>query len=871
MTTLPPQLEEIGRRIERLVLAPESISAPLTRLFRPFLHRIGWRPKAQVTELRALITQLDWIRTSGGDVTMGRKLLAAATDELTDNLRQVERATVVNRRPLLAHAAWLRRLYELIVNAERAVARAEDASALYLAATPDEALMLPPLAMGKARNDVPEEPDAGGARDRGAGGAKPEPKPEPEPQADPSRVLELQLDTIDHLIAAAREEDALLGRRRRLLDAARELLLETSAALALDQPGVHQRLENIARQITRINRYQGVGLDPNVALIHQARTALSRGERDKLFAALSVLRRSAVDMGDIDVTALTSHAIDKLRGRAPTPTPTPTPAQDSLSRSATEVLGDRVVEAITEGHRAGRRRQRRSDEETNTDRWVAEQIKDYFAPGKERQTLAHALTVDGCFEVGGVLCPVRIEEQFIWHRMVPFPTQALQLVKATGPQDITTAVVHDPRTVILDLAAGRLLARRYVKEEIGTRTRTLMQGEVRVYLLDGSSSMLGPRARMRDSMLVAELATLLRRLENPQAHTRVVLYYRYFNSALGPVHRVDSPGGVLEAIREVTSTPRSGGTDIEGALLSSLELIAQAQKSDSELARAQIVLVTDGVATVSEAKISRARRALGDLPVGVSVIALGEENEALRGVVARQRARHERAFYHFLPDDYLERLSSDEIEDDGIHLPPVPIAQVSAFEEQLGPLLEDLAELQRSRQARSLRELDRMDREQRIERTDIDTAGEGQRARLEALYRDDRALTRRYARWFPPPLAGATVGPPPCGALVRAAPDEGTLERDDLDSALVVLTTIAEVVESVGSSRLGRQADAVELLERLLPDSRLTPARYHEVLRTYPGELGPALEAVHGAVKASMGWRIERGHTRRHGLDQPDH
>lgn len=847
------QLEEIGRRIERLVLAPETISAPLTRLFRPILHRIGWRPKASVEGLRALVAQLDWVRRSGGDVSACHKLLAAATEELRENLQQVERATVVSRRPLLAHAAWLRRLYELVANAERAVGAAEDRGALFLAATPDEALMLPPLAMGKARSGVDEGSGGGG---KGEGEAADD---DAAPTADPSRVLELQLDTIDHLMAAAREEDALLGRRRRLLDAARQLLLETSAALSLDQPGVLQRLENIALQITRINRYQAVGLDPDVALVHQARRALSRGERDQLFAALSVLRRSAVDMGDAEVTALTTDAIETLRGRAPTPTA----GEASLERSAVEIFDERVVEAVAKGHRVGRRRERDRDE-TNTDRWVAEQVKEYFAPGKERHTLAHALTVDGCFEVGGVLCPVRIEERFVWHRVVPFPTQQLELVRATGPQDIATALVHDPRTIILDLAAGRLLSRRFMKEEIGTRTRTLMQGEVRVYLLDGSSSMLGPRARMRDAILVAELATLLRRLENPQAHTRVVLYYRYFNSALGPVHQVDSPGGVIEAIHHVTSTPRSGGTDIEGALLSSLELIARAQKDDSELARAQIVLITDGVASVSEEKISRARQVLGDLPVGVSVIALGEENEALRGVVARQRARQERAFYHYLSDAYLEQLSSDEIEDDGIHLPAVPHAtDVSAFEAQLAPLLEELAELQRSREARSLRELDRMDREQRIERTDVEAAGEGQRARLEALYQDDRALARRYERWFPRPLVGPSVGPVPPGALVRAAPEEGTLERDDLDSTLVVLTTIAEVVESVGSARLGRMADAVELLERLLPDSRLTPARYHEVLRSYPEQLGPALEAVHGAVKTGLGWSIERGHTRR--------
>ena len=92
--------------------------------------------------------------------------------------------------------------------------------------------------------------------------------------------------------------------------------------------------------------------------------------------------------------------------------------------------------------------------------------------------------------------------------------------------------------------------------------------------------------------------------------------------------------------------------------------------------------------------------------------------------------------------------------------------------------------------------------------------------------------------------------------MVRATPEPGTLERDDFDSTLVVLASITEVVEAVGSTRLGRQADAVDLLERLLPNARLTPARYAEVLRMYEHELAPALTQLREAVDAGLGARI---------------
>jgi len=52
----------------------------------------------------------------------------------------------------------------------------------------------------------------------------------------------------------------------------------------------------------------------------------------------------------------------------------------------------------------------------------------------------------------------------------------------------------------------------------------------------------------------------------------------------------------------------------------------------------------------------------------------------------------------------------------------------------------------------------------------------------------------------------------------------------------------------VGGPELARRAEAIELLERLLPDAQLTPATYREVLREWPGAIAPALRAVHAAA-----------------------
>lgn len=45
--------------------------------------------------------------------------------------------------------------------------------------------------------------------------------------------------------------------------------------------------------------------------------------------------------------------------------------------------------------------------------------------------------------------------------------------------------------------------------------------------------------------------------------------------------------------------------------------------------------------------------------------------------------------------------------------------------------------------------------------------------------------------------------------------------------------------------------------ERLLPDARLSPARYREIVRDHPGGVEAGLVAVHGATRSGLGWQLE--------------
>lgn len=800
------RLSDLEARIERVVLDPASVRAPFVRLVRPILKTLGYRSKVETRALDALLSLVSRV-VDGEEVDAG-EAIERAIEELESNVLSVERACVVNGRIGTAQGAWLRRLFELTVRAIEALERG-DPALRRMVAWSDRTCILPPLAV-QAAPDQPEEGE------------------EPKPAIDDARLVELQLSAVDHLLDFARDERAFLARRRRLLEAARQVLLESAAAMPLERGGVEARRSAIAREIVRIDRLEAAGLSANVGLLHQARSALDRGDRNKLWAALSALDGAAADAHDEDVVRRTGRALGAIRGG-----PLRLGFDDleehrhSIERSGAETFGARVVEHVQEGYRRGRR-----DfglDLTKIPVQYQAKAKAYLAEGGETATIAAALAVDGAFEVGGTLSPIRVVEIETRPRSVEWPTPDLRLVPAKSVQDIPQAILGDPRAILLDLATGRLLTRKFVHQERIERVRTRMVSEVRVYVLDGSTSMIGDRARTRDALLVAELSTLLHRFESAQRTTRVTLFFRYFDLEPGPIVRVHDPATALAAIQDVVGTIRVGGTNIEAAVLASLQQISEAKGADPDLARAQIVLVTDGAAPVTEEKIAAARAALGDLAVGVSVIALGEENEALRAMVARQRAAGEQAFYHFVPDDALRDLAQGRI-DRGLLLHPRSTEAIGTeLRAELGELLEELVDLER---VRDLEAVERTEAELRAS-GELLISLDGEGARREAMIRDVRAIERRYARWFPAPS--------------RDEVDEPE-ERADAEAVFVVLSAVAEIVSVVGGAPLARRAEAIEVLERLLPDAAISPSRYQRVLADFPTTIAPGLAGVHAAV-----------------------
>lgn len=792
---LQRELAKLRKRIDLLDGDAAALHLPFTRLAAPVMRALRWEPELSTLALSSLAEEL---RTS----ELATATLTRAASELSRNVRALERARVVRGRLGRARVDWLNRSWEVLYFAEKSQ-RGE------------------PTAWARRRVEAIER-----------------------------RGLDVPLSAsaaIEPLLDAAENEHEQLDRRRRLLEAARALLLDATAATNLASDEVAARKRYVARAIVQLDRYEAAGLDPRISLSYQARQAKERGDVRRLHAALTALEEFSLCSGDERLGDLTGRALTQLWGESDR---FAADAQaESLAMSSDETFDARVQRAIGAGYERALGFVPMLKAQASEGKLRAtnvELVEAYLAQENLPLLLQAALSVDGCFDVGGVLTPVRVVEERRAPRLVDHPTPELVLAKAEGPRDIQHAVIGDPRTVLLDLAAGSLQTRRYVAEQVTRRTRTVLEGEVRVYVLDGSGSMLGPRARLRDAILVAELSTLLARLGDAQRSVRPTLFYRYFTRTLAPTVCVRTQEEALNAISQALSEVRFGGTNIELALLESFELVRAAQLEDKDLARAQIVLVTDGNAPVDLQKVRRAREAVGELPIGVSIIALGEENDALKELAAEQRARGERTFYQFISDAEIEERVRGSSLGAPVHLPK------GARPAQLAAAVSELVDEIEADERKTSAELLADSREERAARAELSLSltrdfSEAERAKAEACARDVSALERRFERWFPPLHATER--------LESHSPPADDLE--ELTQLQQLLASVSEVIELVGGERLSRMADAIDIFERLLCDAEISTARSVELRTRYPARLQPSFATLRKQVLGNG--RVESG------------
>ncbi|HEX8697797.1 MAG TPA: vWA domain-containing protein, partial [Myxococcaceae bacterium] len=359
-------------------------------------------------------------------------------------------------------------------------------------------------------------------------------------------------------------------------------------------------------------------------------------------------------------------------------------------------------------------------------------------------------------------------------KRVPYPTQKM-LFETTGSlHEVHDFVVTDPRMIVYDMAANRQLVRAYMEEEPPPKPKKMKRTAVRVYVCDASGSMHGARARFRDAIVIAELNNLRAKARKKQPFDP--LYFSFFNDSPTELARVDT---ATEATRQIEKlfrhSPAEGQTDITLALMAAFDSIRAAQGRDPYLARATVVLITDGEDRVDLELIRRTRAPVDSLTIALSFISLGEENLDLKALVQEQRSQGGRAFYHHLSDEEIQ-WARTEFDAPWRTLLPADVVETPDSLEALFPHLEALEAMAVKRSAPAAQV----------------------------------AVEASFDAFFPEQPAAA----PP-----REAPGTDVTAR-----VKDILDALAEAASLAPAER--RPTESVLLLQHLLGVYQLTPARY---------------------------------------------
>jgi hypothetical protein len=785
--------------------AQRRLDALFTRRDAPGLVTQLWGLQHEPAMLKAeaLAELFKALRLDSSANVSHRPQLRAACQELSENIETIVGFAARQKRPPFAYITWLWRVTETLRSVSREI--------------------------------------QGGGRE--AGRTLPKPNERLPAAAHPFPPLpsgeRLQGFAVQPLIDLAARETRVLGRRRRLLEAARRALLESAAALQLPAEQVEPRMLAIAEGIQQVTSWQQAGIDADEDVAHQLRKAVQKRDSPTVAALLSVMAnlnrcapaRSAL-FERIDVARRT---FAERMGRATLP---------SLEAATLRTFGASAAAVVL---KSAQRVQR-----------------EYGAASATAIELTQAANcVDASFELGRSVSPVRALEEQRRMAIVPFPTQTMLLAPARRVADLPHSLIGDPRLLVHQLATHSLLARRYLAERKRRVNVAKRYAEARYYVLDGSASMGGRRGRMRDAILISELSMMIQHLESGTASARPIVYYRYFTKQSESAIKVETADEALAAIEAVMLRKSRGETDIQAALVDSFRQIGKERARDPNLQRAQLVLVTDGVAKIDLAPVWRARRSLEGMPVQVSVIALGGESPELKELAATQRARGEPVFYHYLSDRAMyELMGRTRIGRQPLAFPspggepaqsgqaaPLPGAETSEAASSAAdvhiPILVDLQLWQEVEHLvdelavlKAPPDVDHLQQAGLLERA-FDELGislaengfEAERARAEAVKRDDRAVALRFDRWFPDPETlplGDSVVPP----------------AELLETIEVVLGSVHELIEYLSGSALSGRVDAIELLERLLLEAGVSPWAYSRALPHATPKSRRALQAL---------------------------
>lgn len=216
----------------------------------------------------------------------------------------------------------------------------------------------------------------------------------------------------------------------------------------------------------------------------------------------------------------------------------------------------------------------------------------------------------------------------------------------TPEENMRQGTAHVPvRRKRIDIPAG------YGKQEAERIT---------IVLYDTSGSMSGDPGTFQAGLISAFTARALSDVSPSGRHRHRVLIVP-FDTECGTPVRVTNNQEALNILRNYQNNLKNtgGGTDIQKALMQAMALIADAERRAGEpLAAANIVLMTDGQASIDPAKLMEARQAIDrQTPLQTMFIAINQTSEELmRYAMDSQAMGADKGFYREFTGEHISKI-----------------------------------------------------------------------------------------------------------------------------------------------------------------------------------------------------------------------
>ena len=511
------------------------------------------------------------------------------------------------------------------------------------------------------------------------------------PDRDPRPPASARLAVAEFWAARAQGNVNDVAQKRRDLDLAHELLLRASAGSLGDRDRLRQARMEVAAARERVRASPVVRSLQD--LVRHVRHAARKDPRTA-YKSLKALYERAVEAGDSELAQVARDAVGSML--PPTADIKPLVEQSRLKQQLGWKEPGRAAEGVDKIDKGPAGGRQGGD--------GAGDVLAQLAFDLDEEKLEALELASGCarfFDVEDTLTEELVEAELSEsrpvQRRVSHPTQMMSYEFTNSLDELHNFVIHAPSMLLYDLASSRQTVRAYLEEEPPPKSKRIKKTAVRVYVLDASGSMHGPRSRFRDAILIAELNAL--RVKARQGIDFDPLYFSFFNDSPTELARIDSGAEATRQIEKLfRHSPAEGQTDISLALMSSFESIRNAQGKDPYLSRATVVIVTDGEDAVDLELVRKTRKPFEGLDISLSFISLGEENPDLRSLVVEQRNVGGRAFYHHLSDAEIG-VARTEFDSTWRTLLPADVPPTLGALEALLPHLEALEQIASGRSA----------------------------------------------------------------------------------------------------------------------------------------------------------------------------